>query len=393
MKTVSIEYCTRCQPKIENDLLPEIAYGKQRYLFDLVKKAQKYPDTALSREALKQMVQRLADNPPGSEKDESTNGVVQSQEWQEGLNSRGSPKPEEINEQDVRIALEEYEDEGFISVRDGKVTITPKGVKKLAAKALERIFQNLRRRRQGLNPVEKIDFGVELSPGTRRYEIGDDYSAVDLERTALNALDRCGHLIFEPEDFEVHEEIHRSKLHAGIIIDESGSMRDSRKLEAAMETALALSKLITSQPDNSLKIFAFSDGVKQIDSLSIVNKIITGGDTDISGALAAFRRAVRHEYGDKQAFLITDTKPNHEEGRHLSFDKAAAGLLAEASRYRQEKIGLNIVMLDEAPELKSLATTLAKQNLGRVFFTSPSKLGEVLVEDYFKGRSRALNIY
>jgi Ca-activated chloride channel homolog len=392
MKTESIEYCTRCQTKIENDLLPEIAYGKERYLFDLVKKAQKYPDSALSREAFKQMTQRLTDFPAGAENNESEDGGFQSQEWQEGLISRGSPKPEDISVEDIKSALEEYKDNGLISFQKEKVVITPKGVKKLAAKALERIFNNLRHRSQGLNPVEKIDFGGELSPGTRRYEIGDDYSTVDPERTALNAIYRCGQLKFEPEDFEVHEEIRRSKLHAGILIDESGSMRDSHKLEAAMETALALSKLITSQPDNSLKIFVFSDEVKQIDHLSIVSKIIIGGDTDISGALAAFRRAVRHEYGDKQAFLITDTKPNHEEGRHLPFDKAATGLLAEASRYRQEKIGLNIVMLDEAPELKSLAMTLAKQNLGRVFFTSPSNLGEVLVEDYFRGRRRALNI-
>jgi len=227
---------------------------------------------------------------------------------------------------------------------------------------------------------------MELSPRTRRYEVGDDYSSVDLERTALNALNRSGQLKFEPEDFEVHEEIHQSKLCAAIIIDESGSMRDSHKLEAAMETALALSKLIMREPENSLKVFVFSDKVKQIEPWAIVNEVISGGDTDIRAALAAFRRASRQDYGDKQAYLITDTEPNNEDGRHLPFDKAASGLIEEASRYRQEKIGLNIIMLDEVPELKSLASTIAKRNLGRVFFTSPSKLGEVLVEDYLIGR-------
>ncbi|MBI4296296.1 MAG: hypothetical protein HY667_04170 [Chloroflexi bacterium] len=163
-------------------------------------------------------------------------------------------------------------------------------------------------------------------------------------------------------------------------------MRDFHKLEAAMETALALSKLIMREPGNSLKVFVFSDEVRQIEPWAIVNEVIRGGDTDIRAALSAFRRASRHEYGDKQAYLITDTEPNNEDGRHLPFHKAVTGLIEEASRYRQEKIGLNIIMLSEVPELKSLASMIAKRNLGRVFFTSPRKLGEVMVEDYLRGR-------
>ncbi|MFC2069907.1 hypothetical protein ACFLTB_01880 [Chloroflexota bacterium] len=61
-------------------------------------------------------------------------------------------------------------------------------------------------------------------------------------------------------------------------------------------------------------------------------------------------------------------------------------LVLDCSPESGENIGLNIIMLDDGPELKSLASTIAKKNLGRVFFTTPSKLGEVLVEDYLKGR-------
>ena len=43
-------------------------------------------------------------------------------------------------------------------------------------------------------------------------------------------------------------------------------------------------------------------------------------------------------------------------------------------------------MLDESPELKELASMLAKKNLGRVFFTVPKTIGEVVVEDYLAGR-------
>lgn len=388
MKQINVEYCTRCRFKEESALLPEIAYSEDRYLSDLVKKARQDPDSSIHQEAARQMVRRLDRHLESGETDNNTEGMFLSDDVQELGNTPGSPRQEreDINEEDVRRALEEYEHNGFISIQKGKVSVTSKGVKKLAASALERILKNLSQKSSGSHPIERLDFGMELSLYTRRYEVGDDYSSVDLERTALNALNRSGQLKFEPEDFEVREEIHQSKLCAAIIIDESGSMRDSHKLEAAMETALALSKLIMREPDNSLKVFVFSDKVKQIEPWAIVNEVISGGDTDIRAALAAFRRASRHEYGDKQAYLITDTEPNNEEGRHLPFDKAATGLIEEASRYRQEKIGLNVIMLDEAPELKNLASTIAKRNLGRVFFTCPFKLGEVLVEDYLKGR-------
>jgi uncharacterized protein with von Willebrand factor type A (vWA) domain len=293
---------------------------------------------------------------------------------------------ENITEEDVRQVLNDYENRGLVNLRDGKVIVTSNGVKKLATGALERILRNLNNKIAGSNVKELPELGIELTTRTRRYEAGDDYSLVDIEKTLLNTLDRCGSFELKPDDFEIREEVHRTKLCAGIIIDESGSMRDSGKLKAAMETAIILSRLIQRNPDNILKVYAFSDKVQPLTPWSIVNDVISGGDTDIKGALAAFRRDCRRQYGDKQAYLITDTEPNNEDGRHLSLEKAAGGLLEEAARYRQEKIGLNIIMLDEGNTLKSLASTIARHNLGRVFFTTPETMGEVVVEDYLSGR-------
>lgn len=395
---IKIDYCLRCQIRSQNnsDLLEELAYDEDRYLRDLLKKAQEDTDSALHQEAAAQRDKRLQeelpeiDLPESAEPDDDVEGMfaTDSDEFGEGI---GVPKQEtdEISEEDLRKALEEYERNAEIDIQKGKVVVTPKGVRKLAAHALERILKKLSKKGSGTHSVEKPGFGVELSLDTRRYEVGDDYYAVDLERTALNALGRRGELSFEPEDFEIHEEIQESRLCAGIIIDESGSMRDARKLSAAMETAIVLSKLIMKEPENSLKVYAFSDEVKRIEPWEIVNKVISGGDTDIKSALSTFRRDVKNETGDKQVYLITDTEPNLEDGMHIGFEKAANGLIEEASRYRQDKIGLNIIMLDEGPELRELATTLAKKNLGRVFFTSPVNLGEVLVEDYLKAAQDA----
>jgi uncharacterized protein with von Willebrand factor type A (vWA) domain len=382
MKTIELEVCNRCNLNREDEFLRDLAYNEDRYIHDLVKKAREDSESPLAREALKQLSQRLDEQE--EECEEETEGLF-SEPNQEDGDEPGVPGRNEVQEEDILNALKEREEHGLIDIKDGKVIVTSRGVKKLAAEALQRILRSLQHRNAGVHR-EKPELGVELSLRTRRYEAGDDYSLVDLEKTALNALNRCGEFKFEPEDFEIREEEHRAKLCAGIIIDESGSMRDSGKFEAAMETSLVLSRLIMREPDNVLKVFAFSDKVRRLEPWAIVNDVISGGDTDIRGALAAFRRECRKEQGDKQAYLITDTEPNNEEGRHLSFESAASGLIEEASRYRQEKIGLNIIMLDEGPELKQLASTIAKKGLGRVFFTVPKTIGEVVVEDYLSGR-------
>lgn len=381
MNGFELEYCNRCMINREDDLLRDIAYNEDRYMSDLLKKVREEPESPLAREALKQLSQRLEEE----EGEESSEGMFSEPNNEDGDMPGVPGRNEDIREEDIRKTLEEYEQNGMVDIQDGKVIVTSRGVKKLAAGALARILRTLNSRNSGAHRVDKLELGIELSTRTRRYEAGDDYSLVDIEKTAINSLRRCGSFKFEPEDFEIREEEHRARLCAGIIIDESGSMRDSGKLEAAMETALVLSRLILREPENTLKVFAFSDKVRSLEPWAIVNDVISGGDTDIRGALAAFRRACRRENGDKQAYLITDTEPNNEDGKHLSFEKAAGGLMEEAARYRQEKIGLNIIMLDEGDELKTLASTLAKKNLGRVFFTAPRTIGEVVVEDYLAG--------
>jgi uncharacterized protein with von Willebrand factor type A (vWA) domain len=99
---------------------------------------------------------------------------------------------------------------------------------------------------------------------------------------------------------------------------------------------------------------------------------------------------VRTETGDRQAYLITDTDPNTEDGRFVGFEKAAIGVIDEALHYRQDGIGLNIIMMDDSPHLKLLASALAKKNLGKVFFTSPHELGRVIVEDYLRTKKERL---
>ncbi|RLC59985.1 MAG: hypothetical protein DRI01_10740 [Chloroflexi bacterium] len=415
---MEFEYCTRCHIRPPGEFLRDIAYSKKRSLQDILRQAQQDEDSSLYEEASKQATQRQQEDMEKLrqyeaeleqlEEDSSYDAldkIMQDEDIDEIAEQMLDDevrkdlqekiialkwKPEGLSEEDVKQALKEYEKQGYIEIHEGNVKITSIGARRLATNALEKILGSLGRTAIGVHSIEETGFGSELATYTRHYEAGDDYSLVDIERTALNALERTGQLELEPNDFEVNEEIHQSRLCAGLLIDESGSMRTGNKLEGAMESALALAELIRREPKDSLRTFLFSDTVKEVPSWAIVNETLGGDSTDIKGVLRAFRETVRSDKGDKQAYLITDTDPNTEDGRYVGFDRAVAGVIEEALRCRQDGIGLNIVMLDNTPHLRELASTLARKNLGRVFFTSPLKLGEVIVEDYLKSKGGRL---
>jgi len=329
----------------------------------------------LQGKEVEQVVRRILEDEIRKALEDSLNSILAQPEW--------------TTEQDVEGTLQEYLQKGYINFENGEVNITSRGAKILATAALKKILENLAKKGLGLHAIENTGYGSELSVSSRRYEPGDEYELVDIEKTLLHALERAGNsstISLEPEDFEIYETVHQTQLCAGLIIDESGSMKCEDKIRAAIETSLALSELIRQEPQDSLRVFIFSEQVREILPWKIANVNFTGGTTDIRSALATFRKAVTLEKGDKQVYLITDSEPNTENGVYLGFERAVEGVLKEALRYRQEGITLNIIMLDENSVLKAFASKMARLNLGRVFFTSPSHLGEVLVEDYLRSR-------
>jgi uncharacterized protein with von Willebrand factor type A (vWA) domain len=284
----------------------------------------------------------------------------------------------------MEAALKELEKQGYIDLDRGQVRITSKGARLLANQALKRTLANLAKKHIGHHMLREIGCSAEMSLHSRKYELGDEYELVDIEKTLFNALERGGDTSLKPEDFQVFETVHQTRMCAGLLIDESGSMEGEYKIQAAINASLALSELIRREPKDTLKVFIFSESVKQIQPWDIVNSVTSRGSTDIRAALRSFRQKVMHEKGDKQVYLITDSEPNTEDGVYVGFERAMAGVLQEALRYREHGITLNIIMLDQRPALKSFARTLAKKNLGRVFFTTPLNLGEAIIEDYLR---------
>ncbi len=408
---IDIQYCARCKLVEEGDLLDQIAQSEKRSLQDILGQAQ-HKNSPISQALNRQREERLKQSEEqleefetelmqaeedmsfhamdellaGKSVDAVAASILSDDHRQELIEEVRELKwqPEELTEQDIRAVLEQYERDGLIEIRVGKVRITSKGARRLATRALERILLNIRSKDIGSHLTEVTGFGSMLSLYTRPYEVGDDYSVIDIEATFLNSVKRRASLEFEVPDIEVHDEIHESKLTAGLLIDKSSSMKNGGKLTAASETALALSALIGHDPKEKLRVFVFAETVKEIPAWNIANELGGGGATDIRAAMRAYRQTIRGETGEKQAYLITDTEPNTEDGRYVGFDKAMQGLVQEALLYRRDGIGINIIMLDENPKLKYLAATMAEKNVGRVFFASPKELGRVIVKDYLR---------
>ncbi len=310
-------------------------------------------------------------------------------------------EPKETSYEDTKSLLKDYEKKGYVNIQKGKIKLTSKGAQLLGRGFLRKITQNLQKKGMGTHTTEEIGHGPTLSRLVRRYELGDTYERIDIEKTLLNPLEKGKKMSeFGVEDIEVFESRHETKLNVGIIIDESGSMdmfsasftRSYRKkIDAAIETALALSELMrTTYPQDKLRIFKFSEEVKEIQPWEVIDTQVPMRCTDIRAGLRNYRIASSQEEGDKQVYLITDAEPNFENGKYVGFHQAARGLLEEASRYKQENITLNLVMLDQNSQLREFASMIAQQNVGRVVFTTSENLGEAILEDYITSKREKL---
>ena len=303
-------------------------------------------------------------------------------------------EPHAISEEDFDEALKDLEKKGLLDGRGRGVILTSKGAQLLGRGFLSRILMNLARKGLGAHRVEDIGHGPWLAATYRPYEPGDPYDRINVERSLMAAIERGGGFReMKTSDFRIHESRHATEVHFGVLVDQSASMKKKGKMEAAVETALALSELMRLEfPEDRLRVYAFSEETKMVEPYELPGVVVPQQFTDIRRPLRAFRLAVAMEPGNKQAHLITDSAPNFIDGEFVGFKKAMEAVIEEVRLYRLHDILLNVVMLDDDPELREMAKRIAQVNNGRVFFADPQNLGEALVEDYLWSKKEILSL-
>jgi len=342
----------------------------------------------LKAESMRSRVEGLLDS-GGLEQaqgdDEATEEIQALEDEIDGLRK----EPQGVSRKDYDETLRDLEEKGLVERGLHTVRLTSRGAAAMGRGLLARILLSLERRGLGPHRIEDAGTGAWTGATVRPYEPGDPYHRINIERTLLAALERGAPMRgFNAADFRVWEPLHSTELHFGVLVDQSASMRKKGKLEAAVETALALSELTRSlYPEDRLRVMAFSEEVRELESWMLPAATVPMKFTDIRAALRAFRSRVAYESGNKQCHLITDTAPNFLDGEFVGFTRATAAVIDEAHLYRTQGIVLNVIMLDDDPQLREMAKKVARENLGRVAYVDPMNLGEAVVEDYLSLKS------
>ena len=331
--------------------------------------------------------------------EEVTEGAMDGSDYEfadiEGLEGRleeldGEQKG--VSKKDFDAVIDDLEKQGLLDQESERPKLTSKGARMMGQGLLSRILIALERKGLGPHKIEDLGEGSWTGSTTRPYQPGDPYHRINIERTLLATAERGVPLReFKAEDFYVLEPRHSTELHFGVLVDQSASMKKKGKLEAANETALALSELMRLRyPEDHLSVFTFSEEVREVQPWMITGATVEMNFTDIRAALRTYRHRVAYLPGNKQVHLITDSAPNFLDGEFVGYSKAMDAVVEEARIYRQHGIVLNIIMLDDEYEFRELAKRLAKENLGRVALVDPANLGEALVEDYIVSKRELL---
>ena len=151
---------------------------------------------------------------------------------------------------------------GLIETREGRLELTPRGLRRLGSSALGDLFQQLDKDRLGQHQLEREGPGHERSFATKPYELGDPFN-LNIERTVRNALQRRGGgtpVELEPADFEVDRTETLTRTSTVLLLDLSLSMPMKDNFLAAKKVAMALHSLISTQyPRDFLGLVVFSE--------------------------------------------------------------------------------------------------------------------------------------
>ena len=284
---------------------------------------------------------------------------------------------------------------GLIEQTEGKLEMTPRGLRKIGEKALRDVFGALDKDRLGQHQVERIGVGHERTYDTKPYEYGDPFQ-LDLQQTLRNALKREGSSVpikLSAEDFEIEQTEHLTRSSTVLMLDLSLSMPMRDYFLPAKKVAMALHSLMSSQyPRDFLGIVGFSETARTLkpQQLPEVSWDFVYGTNMQHGFMLA-RDMLSRQSGTKQIVMITDGEPTAHISKsgdvffnYPPVRETIEATLGEVMRATREGIRINTFMLDASHALQTFIEQLTAINKGRAFFTSPENLGEYLLVDFIE---------
>ena len=287
------------------------------------------------------------------------------------------------------------EEAGLIETREGRLELTPRGLRAIGQNTLRDLFGRLAKDRLGRHALEREGPGHERSYETKGYEFGDPFN-LNIERTVRNAVARLGPgtpVTLDPEDFEVERTEALTRTSTVLLVDLSLSMPMRDNFMAAKKVAMALHSLISTRyPGDYLGIVGFSEVARPLrpERLPEVSWDFVFG-TNMQHALLLARQMLSRRAGTRQVLMITDGEPTAHllPGGQPFFSYPPAretvqATLGEVARCTAEGIRINTFMLDATPHLQAFVERMSRINRGRVFFTTPENLGSYVLVDFLE---------
>jgi uncharacterized protein with von Willebrand factor type A (vWA) domain len=284
---------------------------------------------------------------------------------------------------------------GLIDNKEGRLELTPKGLRKIGANALKDLFDKLTKDAGGQHQLNRLGQGHERTYDTKQYEYGDPFN-LDLQRTIRNAVRRQGTgtpVRLQPDDFEIERTEHLTRSSTVLMLDLSMSMPMRDNFLPAKKVAMALQSLISSQyPRDYLGLIGFGETARVLspEQLPEVSWDYAYG-TNMHHAMALARQLLARQSGTKQIIMITDGEPTAHimSNGQVFFNyppvyETVEATLREALRCTRDNIRINTFMLDADHGLRSFVEKLTAINRGRAFFTNNETLGDYVLVDFIE---------
>jgi uncharacterized protein with von Willebrand factor type A (vWA) domain len=291
----------------------------------------------------------------------------------------------------------QLEEAGLIEQKEGRLEMTPKGLRKIGSNALRDLFSKLAKDTLGQHDTSNLGQGHERTYDTKPYEYGDPFQ-LDLNRTIRNALRRSGGgtpIQLDPSDFEIERTEHLTRSSTVLMIDLSLSMPMRDNFLPAKKVTMALHSLISSQfPRDYLGIVGFSETARILtaEQLPEVSWDFVYG-TNMHHGFTLARKLLARESGTKQIIMITDGEPTaHIMDNGMPFfnyppaRETVEATLREVVRCTKEQIRINTFALGADGSLRHFVEQLTQINRGRAFFTTPENLGDYVLVDFMQGK-------
>jgi uncharacterized protein with von Willebrand factor type A (vWA) domain len=336
----------------------------------------------------------------------------------------------ERNHDDESDLLKLLVKEGYLERNDqGRLAVSPRGVRRMEEKALHDLFTVERRDAPGKHETLHKGAGQVVHEDVKPYVYGDPVANLCLHETLKNAVarQRGGTPIHvAEEDFVVYQTEFQTTCATVVLLDMSGSMARYGKFGQAKKVVLALQALVRSRfPEDTLQVVGFYTYASPLGgrllaqatpkpvslfdsrvflrvSLDQPPDFVPEHFTNIQAGLRFARDILRRQsVQNKQIICVTDGEPTaHLEGRELVLvyppsERTATRTLEEVALCTREGIRLSTFALIEDYfylGLVNFVDRMARVSKGVAAYCTAGELGGYVLDSFTHGRRQRKHV-